>query len=218
MYISKIVPSDPKRVAARMQNEYALHQLVWQWFSRAADQERDFLYRVELDEGIRIYTYSSEPPQIEKELFNAEVKSFGYMPKKGHRLAFMVRVNPVVSKCTNGKRGSRHDVVMAAKAERAKQQLPAIPQAEIEYMAIGKWLGERASRNGFQVEEGTLRVSQYAPRHFYKRAGGAPIHITTADLQGTLIITDPDLFGKVMKCGIGPAKGFGCGMLMLRPV
>jgi len=217
MYFSKIVPTDPSRVAMLLRNEYAIHQLVWGWFSHSTDQSRDFLYRVDTDKGVCIYTYSSEPPHVDDSLFQCESKLFNYVPRVGEHLDFVVRVNPVVSKCTQSKRGTRHDVVMAAKKARIDRGQSVLPNSEIEHQEIGKWVSMRAAKNGFSVNPNTLRVSCYTPRSLNKRGNGAVIQVTTADVQGTLTVIDAEMFSALLKQGLGPAKGFGCGLLMVKP-
>jgi CRISPR system Cascade subunit CasE len=36
--------------------------------------------------------------------------------------------------------------------------------------------------------------------------------------EGRLLITDPDALRAALVTGIGPAKGYGCGLLTLAPV
>ena len=79
MYFSRIVPIDSNRVAVQLSNEYATHQLVWKWFSLSPNQSRNFLYRMDTEKGIRIYTYSSEPPRVDESLFRCDSKLFDYV-------------------------------------------------------------------------------------------------------------------------------------------
>ncbi|MEA2080768.1 MAG: type I-E CRISPR-associated protein Cas6/Cse3/CasE [Pseudomonadota bacterium] len=47
--------------------------------------------------------------------------------------------------------------------------------------------------------------------------GGKEINFSTLDYSGLLTVTDPELFKAALFQGIGPAKAFGCGLLLVRP-
>jgi CRISPR system Cascade subunit CasE len=38
------------------------------------------------------------------------------------------------------------------------------------------------------------------------------------DFEGTIEITDPGIFVEALFTGIGPAKAFGCGLMLVRRV
>lgn len=87
--------------------------------------------------------------------------------------------------------------------------------------AIGAdvWLGEAgpdriAGRHGFQAM-GNLRVDGYR-QHRIERRGQAPISLSTVDLSGTLSVTDAERFNRALLAGVGRAKAFGCGRLLVR--
>lgn len=44
---------------------------------------------------------------------------------------------------------------------------------------------------------------------------GAVVSLMAAEFSGTLIVVDPDLFRESVRIGIGPAKGYGMGLLVL---
>jgi len=82
------------------------------------------------------------------------------------------------------------------------------------------WLLDRAERNGFTVPEGEHGEPDVAVRGRetlkFARAGQT-VTLATAVFEGRLKITDAELFRSNLIHGIGPAKGYGCGLLTLAP-
>jgi CRISPR system Cascade subunit CasE len=48
--------------------------------------------------------------------------------------------------------------------------------------------------------------------------GAAPIQLGVAELEGRLIVNDPDAFIAAVGRGFGRAKAFGCGLMLIAPV
>lgn len=44
------------------------------------------------------------------------------------------------------------------------------------------------------------------------------ISLSTLDFEGELSVTDPGIFLSALFKGIGPAKAFGCGLMLVRRV
>jgi len=53
---------------------------------------------------------------------------------------------------------------------------------------------------------------------FIKGKGKRQINISTLDFISLLTVIDPELFLGTLYNGIGPAKGFGCGMMMIKRI
>nr|WP_272926766.1 type I-E CRISPR-associated protein Cas6/Cse3/CasE [Streptomyces sp. SID4946] len=53
---------------------------------------------------------------------------------------------------------------------------------------------------------------------FRKRPDGPRITLSTATFEGRLHVTDPDALRASLLDGIGPAKGYGQGLLTLAPL
>ena len=58
----------------------------------------------------------------------------------------------------------------------------------------------------------------YRRHRHYKARGKRLIEYSTLDFAGILEVTDPERFQNTLFNGIGPAKGFGCGLLLVRRV
>lgn len=119
----------------------------------------------------------------------------------------------------------RHDVVMEAKrhvgwSEMPPDQRPSL--AQVAYEAGNVWLRDWESKLGFLMDNQALRVDGDA-NHCLKRrrdeSGAAVASIFRPSiLRGVLTVTDRTSFTKALLQGIGPVKGFGCGMLLIRRV
>jgi CRISPR system Cascade subunit CasE len=148
-----------------------------------------------------------------------QVESKGYEPKinLGMQLVFLLRANPIRAKRDNDNKQHRHDVIMEAKALLRKRgehkSLPLLLQEE-----GSNWLLSRAERCGFNVKPGFLRVDGYQQHHFTKGKDNKQVSFSTLDFNGALIVTDPNLFLETLFKGIGPAKAFGCGLMLVKRI
>jgi hypothetical protein len=54
----------------------------------------------------------------------------------------------------------------------------------------------------------------------YEPHGGkrGQLRFSTVDLTGELVVTDAERFATTLASGIGRAKAFGCGLLLVRPL
>lgn len=221
MYLSEInlnqAGGDSTEVWRSLGDGYFEHRLLWNIFSDGPERKRDFLYR-RLEAG-RILAVSERRPTRE----HRWVRTLDYDPqlRAGQRLAFSLRVNPVVSRRDGDKRQHRHDVVMEAKKklERqgvAKEQRP--PLAELVKEAGLTWLTSRAEQAGFAINEREVLVEGYVQHRLDSpRKGRRQAQFSSLDFSGLLTVEDPGLFRQTLFNGLGPAKAYGCGLLLIKP-
>lgn len=196
---------------------YTAHQLVWNFFEAHPEQSRDFLFRQENNEKPTFYLVSARAPVDRQDMWAIETKPYSPKIQIGDQLGFRLRVNPVRS--TREGRGSvkRHDVVMDLKTrlkEMGEGDLPPLPAIMQE--AGFRWLSSRAQRHGFQIAENEVQVDGYQQHRLRKRQQRSRIQISTLEFSGRLTVTEPQHFLAALYQGVGPAKGFGCGLLMVR--
>ncbi|MBB4210858.1 CRISPR-associated Cse3 family protein [Rhodothalassium salexigens DSM 2132] len=197
------------------------HRLIWSLFADQPERDRDFLWR-EIEPG-RFITFSARAPRRASDLVTVdEPKLLDVTWRTGQRLAFSLRANPTVARRDGkGRRGKRHDVIMDAlrPIERGKDRRTARPNLERERGLA--WLSARAERCGFALEtdvNGTpcTQVDGYR-QHVIKRRKGRRAVLSSLDFDGLLRITAPQVFAAALCQGVGPAKAFGCGLLLVRP-
>ncbi len=227
MYFSLITPTEGRERDAAHEwasGPYVEHQWLWRLFPAPEGTPRDFLFRRrDLGEIPRFYVVSKRPPLTQSTAWNIQTRDYTPALETGTRLRFDLRANPVVTHSHDGKRG-RHDVVMQEKKRLLKERglarwqdwqeddKPALYALVRE--VCGAWLRSRASRLGFEVDEESLAVDGYQ-QHSEK---DGKLSFSTADFSGELTVIDASAFVVALRNGIGPAKAFGCGLMLVRRV
>ncbi len=223
MFISQIrlrPDTDPMRLARQFDNSstYREHQLIWQLFPRDPNAERDFLFRAEKRNGTQRYLLLSQrQPEADPAIWQVETKTYRPRLHSGQRLAFQLRANPVVTRKNAQGRSSRHDIIMDAKKQISWSTLPAAERPHLPTLiqqAGERWLAERLARHGANLE--AVRVDGYQPQSSHKKGAKKPITHSSLDFEGTLQVEDPEPFTQLLYTGLGPAKAFGYGLLLVR--
>lgn len=203
-------------------NAYGIHQILWQMFPKDENAQRDFLFRIESGNGFPFfYMVSERRPEPYGNLIKVETKTYAPQLTDGQRLLFSLRVNPVVTKKDPGSgQRARHDVIMDAKHNlpRPFSAQNEIMPSELEYNEGIKWIQSRSAGLGFDFEPDLVRVFGYQQHVFRKPKQKAPIRFSTLDFNGELIVTDAIRFLKTLCQGIGPAKAFGCGLMLIKRI
>ncbi|MEZ5836637.1 MAG: type I-E CRISPR-associated protein Cas6/Cse3/CasE [Geminicoccaceae bacterium] len=199
------------------------HRLLWTLFSDADGADR-FLWREHGSIGLtpgrsHFIALSSTPPNDCHGLFRIDSKSFAPQLAPGDRLGFILRANPVVSRGRDirNRRGKRHDVVMAALKDVPSGERASVRQTAIE-TAGRHWLEEQGARHGFALSDlRPLRIDGYE-RLTIPHGNNRPIILARLDFDGALEISDPARFTTALHQGFGKAKGFGCGLMLVRRI
>lgn len=188
----------------------AAHRLVWAAFADRPERERDFLWRQ--DEQRRWLVLSSRFPEDPHRLFEIETKSFAPFLRNGDRLTFALRANAVVTRKDEKGRPRRSDIVM--------DRLRAVPSGEraavrdrLALEASRDWLAAQGAKAGFSIERVDVAAyrTEMIPRHNKKT-----IELGILDLEGDITVETPDLFLSALGKGFGKAKGFGCGLMLIK--
>ncbi len=201
-------------------DSYRYHQHIWRIFSGFSKEQRKFLYRREEVAGWpRFYVVSQRPPNNQDGLWDIQTKEYNPRLRAGQRFAFSLRANPVVTRQDAEGHRARHDVIMDAKVRVGYKKL--LPKERLPFSALiqdagFQWLGTRAEKHGFSVSEDGIKVDGYMQHRTFKKGGKHPIRFSTLDFTGLLTVAEPNIFVQTLFNGIGPAKGFGCGMMMVR--
>jgi CRISPR system Cascade subunit CasE len=217
MYFSRIsLRADARgslKFWAAFRDLYQLHESLWELFGDRPDRERDFLYHVA--EGKNppvVYAVSARLPFEGHPLWQAETKLYEPKVSVGMCLGFLIRVNPVRTRD-----GKRHDVVMEAKHHLRNQGLPRTEfpsEVSIIQKTVEEWLRTREDKAGFRTI--AARADGYRQHKLFKAKGQPPIRFSTVDLTGILEVTSAEAFRRTLFKGFGSAKGFGCGLMLIR--
>lgn len=221
MYLSRITPFRRgdrmhRLVALAGKGPYGIHQALWRLFDNGTNTPRDFLYRQTGEaHALGFYVLSAREPGTDEDLWIVESKRFQPRLDSGQRLRFSVRINPVVKRRDDNRRQQRHDLVMDLKTQDRTAGVERTQAERVQSAALA-WMEQRQERNGFALDSGTIVAQSYRQLRF-RGKGGRVICLSTLDCEGVLKVEDAEQFQKTLENGLGPAKAFGCGLLLIRP-
>ena len=123
--------------------------------------------------------------------------------KEGQKWAFRLCATPTASKKTD--------------EDRTKRGKPCTIVEKEEQL---KWLLKRAERNGFHTDEKQVSIIDPGPIDFKKGTGDNQFRfrMRKVTFNGTLTVTDAELFKAALVNGIGREKAFGGGLLTVAPI
>ena len=227
MHFSLITPTPGcERDAAHdwSRGAYEAHQWLWRFLPAPPGTVRNFLFRRREVEGLpRFYVVSDRQPIAPTAHWQVSSKAYAPGLAEGDALTFELRANPVVSTRNAAGKASRHDVVMQEKTRLLKEQglvrwadwttpdRPAL-QALIQDCARA-WLVKRSEAIGVTLAADSVRAEGYEQH----RGKVGELRFSTVDFSGRLQVRDPEALRRALFSGIGHAKAFGCGLLLVRP-
>ena len=175
-----------------LDDPYKLHQWIWDALPDDPDAKRDFLFRSDVSNHmLRVLLLSERIPNNNAD---ATWKTTEMSPSfLGHgTYRFQLRANPTFRRCEDHRR-----------------------LAIFDEAALRDWFARKFEAAGCEVRD--LELS--APRKLQFRKGGGthPGTLCAVDASGALVVHDEAAFRAAFDAGIGPAKGFGFGLLMLQP-
>lgn len=174
-------------------NPYRLHQWIWGSLPDDPGAKRDFLFRSDVKDGIvRILLLAARMP-VSKEgvSWKTTEVSETFLGRGSYR--FQLRANPTFRRSADRKR-----------------------LAIFDEMKIREWFVRKFADAGCEVQG----LETTAPKRLQFRKGTrTPAGtVCSVDASGVLIVRDEAVFRTAFDIGIGPAKGFGFGLLLLQPV
>jgi len=226
MYISRIRISEGEALFQLIQQAgyqlmYHAHQILWKLFPVDKKASRDFLFRMEINQGKSIFYVVSErkPESVMTTFLNIDTKQYKPKIKKGDMLAFSLRANPTIAKKVDGKKNSvRHDVYMNAKKDGKMKGFKGKELNQYINERVKEWLIKREKYFGFQIDPANLSIEGYFHHQFYKTNTKMNVRYSSIDYHGILMVTEPIKFTDTLYNGIGKSKAFGCGLLLVKRI
>jgi len=86
--------------------------------------------------------------------------------------------------------------------------------ATVINQAAINWLKQRSEINGFDIDESQIEATGYRWNALPEK--GRHAGFSSMDYEGVLTVTDPVRFLQRIEKGFGPAKAFGCGLMLIR--
>lgn len=198
-----------RQVQRDLANRYELHRTVLSGFPQALPADERILYRVEEDvrsgvvtillQSLNLPDWQALPASYL--LQPAEVKPFSVAFSAGQMLHFRLLANPT----------RRIKTPLSADGEKPSSKRVGLLKEEQQL----QWLARKAEACGFQLLG--VRSAKQPDVIGWQSKGKDSRRLTFQSVlfDGVLQVTEPALFIQALKNGIGPAKGFGFGLLSL---
>jgi len=214
--------------AEGISDSYDWHKRLWECYPGMPDQKRveiGFLTRIDILEGaFRLWILAKRKPArpqwCHRDGFALKEIAVSFLTHRYY--AFDLLANPVK---TLVQRGPNGETLFRPNGKRKHgKRVPLVKPEELRTWLVHK--GEFRCRDketgldvpgGFRiVEEKSLEISPMAENHFHKK-GQSGYH-GGVQFRGILEVTDPERFIETYQSGIGGAKSFGFGLLLLAPI
>jgi CRISPR system Cascade subunit CasE len=207
IYLTQVLLDFATATRLGLRDSYDWHQAVWQAFPGRDGMRRDFLTRLDaLREGFRLLIVSPVEP-VRPEWCPAGAGQWASKPIPENyfsrdRYAFQLCANP-----------TRKVVKLAAGGNPTKNGRRIPLRTHEELLA---WLRRKGEHGGFSVDEDGLYIFPRG-RGYFERRGMRGLH-SAVEFRGILEVDEPAKFHEAFTHGIGPAKAFGFGLLVIVPV
>jgi CRISPR system Cascade subunit CasE len=203
-HLTQITLDFATAVRLRLRDCYDWHQAVWKAFPDRNGERRDFLTRLDRRrDGFRLLIVSpSEPTQPEwcpSDSWRSKPIPETYFTRR--RYAFQLCANPT-KKVTK----------LGADGQPTKNGKRVPLRAREEFLG---WINRKGEEGGFAVDTESLRTFSRG-REYFEKAGIRGLH-SAVEFQGVLKVTEPAKFHETFTRGIGSAKAFGFGLLIIAP-
>lgn len=209
------------------------HRMMWSLFpdhESTPQAGRPFLWREE--QRGRFIMLSGRQPSSNSLLEVAETRAFSPSLTAGEKLNFRMRANPTIDRRVAGRRSIRSDIIMDAikavpkkgRAEPRKRELGWCEGSDgqaLPMKAPREWLDRQGECKGFAIEAAAALSYQVlrVPHNNRGVSKGRHTSLMTfgiIDFEGMLKVEDPEKFLDAVRGGIGRAKAFGCGLMLIR--
>jgi CRISPR system Cascade subunit CasE len=177
---------------------------VWDAFPGQPDRKRDFLTRLDRQkQGFGLLIVSSDLPACPPWCSARETWQTKEIPESyftvDHYL-FQLCANPTKKLKTTLEDGTR---------SKNGRRIPLTSRNELM-----DWMRRKAEQGGFAVNVDTLQAVPKG-REYFSRHGQLGLH-SAVEFRGMLRVLDKERFRESFTRGIGSAKAFGFGLLLLK--
>ena len=209
MFLSKLILNPKSRqVQSEIANAYQLHRTIMRAFPERLEPDERILFRLDVGQcnsGPFVLVQSVYEPDWSflKENTNyisfpvsggIAVKEFQIGLKKGFLLQFRLLANPTYKKKLEGEKSGKRQGIL-----KEEQQ--------------AEWLKRTLNAAGCELLE--YSIQELGIRTSWSKSEMAPVKHFAILYEGRVRVDDPVSLKKGIISGIGPAKGFGFGMLSI---
>ncbi|MBI2869131.1 MAG: type I-E CRISPR-associated protein Cas6/Cse3/CasE [Chloroflexi bacterium] len=126
----------------------------------------------------------------------------------GQNLRFWLEANPTKKVGTLSKTERKGGIVIKERDKNGRR-VP-LPSERLD-----EWIISKAEHAGFRVHQPLTITLGYA---YFAKPEREPSRLRSARFEGILEVTDGEVFREAIIRGIGPAKGFGFGLVSVAPL
>ncbi|MBQ9812449.1 MAG: type I-E CRISPR-associated protein Cas6/Cse3/CasE [Thermoguttaceae bacterium] len=202
-YLTQGVVSNVDAAKRRLKDRYDWHQYLWKFFPGVElGSEHEFLWRIDRkDVCCILWLLSEKKPDVAEAPGRWATKEVADTFLTHRRYEFSLCANPTVMRVVRLEDGSRR---------KNGRRTAIYDRNELE-----KWLSDKGTNGGFVIER--LTFDPPTKDYFFKSKDQKGVH-SNVEFRGVLNVVDSEKFTAAWKTGIGPAKGFGFGLLLLNPI
>ncbi len=189
-YLSKAIV---KKSEIKIKDSYDWHKKLWECFPDCKDDDRFFLFRIDDKETAFQILLLSEKEVVIPSWGNWQSKLISENFLNYNFYKFEIKVNPTM------------------RQNKSRRRIGIYKESDLK-----NYIERKANSSGFVIEEKSLSFLPPISEFFYKNKKRGK-HISVV-FKGILKVTDRNLFVNSFNKGIGSAKSFGYGMIILQPI
>jgi CRISPR system Cascade subunit CasE len=197
MFLTRIILSQEDMRKESITDAYKVHQRLRSAFP---EESKSPLFKIEKSmKSLAVFVLSETTPSFKMRGIWETKK----IPDKFYEYphySFKLTANPTIKKIQFDEKGNR---------KKQGKRIPIVKEEDL----LG-WIERKLSKIG--AEKKSLRISSPQVISSYKR--GTRITHSSVEYTGILEVKDNKVFKQAIKQGIGSAKGFGFGLMLLKPV
>ena len=203
-YLTQITLDFATAARLRLRDCYDWHQAVWKAFPDRDGQKRDFLTRLDRRrDGFRLLIVSPSLPTRPDWCPPASWQS------KPIPETYFTRCQYAFQLCANATKKVTKLSIDGHPTKNGRR----VPLSTREEFV--KWISRKGEQGCFAVSETSLRTFSRG-REYFEKQGMQGMH-SAVEFQGVLNVTDPVKFHESFTRGLGPAKAFGFGLMVIAP-
>jgi CRISPR system Cascade subunit CasE len=205
-YITEVTLDFATAARKGLRDTYDWHQAVWKAFPGRDGEKRDFVTRLDQHgKSFRLLIVSPVQPTRPEWCSSEENWKSRPIPE-----AYFGRTRYAFQLCANPTKKVIKEIEPGTRTKNGRR----VPLTKREDLV--EWITRKGVQGGFVVDEATLR-SFSRGREYFNKNGRAGLH-SAVEFQGVLEVNDPVKFYETFAQGVGPAKAFGFGLLVIAPI
>jgi len=190
----------------RIRDSYDWHQHLWQAFPGRDGAARDFLVRIdEKEEAYRVLilsrTPAARPAWCPGDNFATKPVPEAFFAHPAYAFSLLANPTKKIRSNTTGERTKNG------------RRVPLTTREDLL-----AWLERKAAASGFVIDAESTQTVPRGREYFHKDKPLTQGLHAAVEYRGRLRVTEPVAFRAAVASGIGSAKAFGFGLLVLAPL